>query len=171
MTRKKASSCKIIFSILFLLLNLCVCAQTKPIIKKAHSFFTAMVPGNIPVDRDGREIPIAIDTAIVIYVEATTKLIKWDTAWFKGKSYLIITQAVTEGAVEVGIVRGDDKKTILKTPRNNFMWQLYLQPSPQQKIIYNLSGKNQIILKGKYKGKPFFQKAPMPVQLEGIPSV
>jgi hypothetical protein len=171
MASKKTAFYKIVFSILFLLVNLCVCAQNKPMIKKAWSFFTVTLPGNIPVDRQGREIPITIDTAIIIYVEASTKLIKWDTAWFNGKGYLIITQAITDGMVEAGIIRGDDKKTILRTSRNNFMWQLYLQPLPQQKIIYKPAGKNEIMLQGKYKGKAFFQKAPMPVQLEGIPSV
>jgi hypothetical protein len=148
------------------------CAQSKSVVKKGYVFYAEHQPGNIAVDPKTHEpLSTGIDTATTIYVETATKLIVWDTAWQKGKCYLISATLVEQTPFEAGITKWENKKVILTPDKGNFLWQVGLQPvegeQPGNKKI--LAG--ETILKGKYRGKVIIWKAANPVELAAIPSV
>ncbi|MGF2414284.1 MAG: hypothetical protein ACQUYJ_18265, partial [Ferruginibacter sp.] len=119
------------------------------------------------------ELQPATDTVIQVYVESFAKNIIWDTAWIGTKSYLIITQAITQGVVEAGVQKEGGKRAVIEGGKGIYVWQLYLQPLNNTADNKNKikAKEKEILLKGKYKGMVFLQKAGKPVQLETIPSV
>ncbi|NOT92669.1 hypothetical protein [Ferruginibacter sp.] len=149
------------------------CAQSNVIVKKVHSFYIERSAGNIAVDKNGNELQPATDTVIQVYVESFAKNIIWDTAWIGTKSYLIITQAITQGVVEAGVQKEGGKRAVIEGGKGIYVWQLYLQPLNNTADNKNKikAKEKEILLKGKYKGMVFLQKAGKPVQLETIPSV
>jgi len=148
--------------------NFFSCAQSKSVIKKVYPFYIEHLPGIIAVDTNGNELTPRADTVIQIYAETTVKDILWDTAQLNGQFFLIITQAVVQNNVDVGILKEDGKKIAIVISKGNYLWQLYLEPTSK---LPNSSSNNTLTLKGKYKGMIFSQKAGNPVQLETIPSM
>jgi hypothetical protein len=164
---------KYFFCALLLWGSLFSCAQTNTIVKKVYSFYTEHTPGNIAVDQNGNELTARLDTAIQVYVEASVKNITWDTAWLNNKSYLIITQLVTQDSIDAGIKKDESTRAVIRVKKGYYLWQLYLQPlfKTENNKYKKMKVENEILLKGKYKGMIFLQKAGKPVQLETIPSV
>lgn len=171
MERFKKNKLYQLLLLLFLLLSLSSCAQSKSVIRKQYAFYTEHLPGNIRADENGNELPFKPDTVIVVYLETTTKSITLDTAWKNGACYKITAQLINLLPFEIGTAINANKKIVLGVAKGNFLWQLYLQPLnkalPNQQIIKG----NEILIKGKYKGKKITRKIASPIQLVAIPSV
>lgn len=149
--------------------------QIKSIVKKTYSFATERQPGNIPVDVNGNEILVEMEPGIQVYVETTNKNITWDSAWFNGKTYLLVMQNVGQQNTDAGRIKMTGKNAVIKIAPGNYLWQLSLFPletiQPAVKKSVLKLGINSVIISGKYKGIAFLQKAGVPAQLEAIPSM
>ena len=155
----------------FLLFSIFSCAQPKSVIKKEYLFYTEHLPGNIPADEKGNPKPGLPDTVIIVYLETTTKSIRWDTAWQSGNSYKVMAILLETLPFEAGNAKDNDKKIVLNVAKGNYLWQLYLLPIYQEKPLKQQSKGNEILIKGKYKGKKIFRKINGAIQLEAISSV
>lgn len=147
------------------------CAQTKSLVKKTHAYYSEKTPGTVRTDANGNPLPVKIDTVIVVYVETTTKLIAWDTAWMDNRMYKIIPQLITPVPFEVGFEKGSNVKIFINTDTSHFLYQLYLQPIgtnlPPPKSIEV----NHILLKAHYKGKVFLKVTGKLIEVDTYPAV
>ena len=147
------------------------CAQTKGLVKNMHAYYSEKMPGNIQADENGNPLTVKPDTVIVVYVETTTKLIEWDTAWKDNRMYKIIPQLINPVPFEAGFEKGSNVKIFINTDMNHFLNQLYLQPLgtnlPPPKSIEV----NHILLKAQYKGKTFLKETEKLVEVDPYPSV
>jgi hypothetical protein len=161
-----------LITLLFCCLFLCSCAQQKKIIKQVYAFYNEKVPGIIQTDENGNPLPVKIDTVIVVYIETTSKVIFWDSAWNNTKQFKIISQIIETKSYEAGFKKGTTEKVVIAVDPEHFLYQLYLQP-----ININLRLKpvtaeiNELILKGTYKTKTILQKTGKLIELEENPSV
>jgi len=171
MKGKYSNSRRLDFLVLFFLIAINSCAQQKAIVIKSYSSYTERLPGNIPVGRNGEELFSGVDTVITVYLETTTKSLNWDSAWLNGKNYFIVVQNVSQQIIEVGVQKINRERIVMHPAKNHFLWQLYLQPLKGFKKAPVKTSENEILLKGKYKTKFFYQKAGNAIELEGIPSV
>lgn len=163
---------KVCLTFLFFIgLNFVSFGQTKPIIKNCYSFFTEQLPGNIMVDNNGKPYPIKIDTTVIIYLETITKEINWKTVYKNGIAYNIAFHIIVPTPFIAGKLNNNHKTVTLDVEKDNFLWQLYIQPQPQQKEKIAFTRQKGIWINGKYKGKLIFKKIGDPVQLAAIPSV
>lgn len=147
------------------------CAQTKGLIKNTHAYYSEKTPGTVRTDENGNPLPVKIDTVIVVYVETTTKLIEWDTAWKDNRMYKIVPQLINPVPFEAGFEKGSNVKIFINTDTNHFLYQLYLQPLgtnlPPPKSIEV----NHILLKAQYKGKAFLKLTGELIEVDTYPSV
>lgn len=166
---KILASCLIVF---FLPVHLMSCAQTKKPVHNTHAFFEQRFPGKLRVDTNGKPVPIIPDTTVIVYVETTAKQVQWEMAWQNGRTYSILKQQLVKAPFKAGKLYSEDRKITVFIEEGNYLWQLYLIKEPQQSTAPGEQVKeNEILLKGKYKGRFFYQKTGKPVELEGIPSV
>lgn len=147
------------------------CAQTKGLVKNIHAYYSEKTPGTVRTDENGNPLPVKIDTVIVVYVETTTKLIAWDTAWKDNRMYKIIPQLIDPVPFEAGFEKGGKEKIFINTDTNHFLYQLYLQPTGTNLLPPKSIEVNRILLKGQYKGKTLFKKTEKLIELESYPSV
>jgi hypothetical protein len=160
------------FTIIVLLpVSLVACAQSKTVIKKVHSFYTERMPGNIRADQNGEPLEMKPDTAFIVYVELSSKLITWDSAWKNDRVYLIIAQLISPTPFDAGTTKMDNRKIIIAPAKGNYLWQLYLQPLKELRTAPQTLKESEILLKGKFKRRSILQKAENPVALQTIPSV
>ena len=144
-------------------------AQSKNVIRKVQAFYVVRMPGNIP------SVPslIRIDTVLTIYLETTSKVITWDTAFKKNHAFLIRAAIIEKTAFEAGRVKKTGEKIIIKPQKGLFLWQLWLEPiEPGLPIpgIQKVMG-DAILLQGKYKGKKLVLTVDKAVELAAIPAV
>jgi hypothetical protein len=151
---------------------LCSCAQQKKMIKKVHAFYIENVPGIIQADENGIPLPYKIDTVIVVYVETTSKEITWDSAWNHTKQFKIISQQIDSKNYEAGFIKGTTEKVFITAAPDHLLYQLQLQPINKKKILNQDQVEiEELLLRGKYKNKFFFQKAGKIRELEANPPV
>jgi len=161
------------FMLVLLLVNLLSsCAQTKKLVINSHAFFEQRLPGMQRTDQDGKPVPVKPDTVTIVYVETVSKDVLWETAWQNGQQYSFFSQEIVAAPFNAGRSYTEDRKITLFTESGNFLWKLYLIKEPNQKAPPDQPIKgNEILLKGKFKGKPFFKNAGKPVELAPIPAV
>lgn len=154
----------------FMMLHLLACAQTKNLIKKTYATYSVHIPGNIPVDQNGNEIPVR-DTVFTVYVESTSADVNWSSAWFDGKSYTVIANLIDTSQVDAGTLMSNNQKLVIKkTLGSNTLWHIQLLlaqkilPSPVTPVH------GQIIIVGKYHGKKILKKITSMMEIEGIPT-
>ncbi len=140
--------------------------QTKPLIRKSYAFYVEILPGNIHVDPDGKILPIRANTIVTIYVETTTPILVWDTAWQKGQAYLITASLIKQTPYKAGISK-EGNQVFITPLQGNFLWQIQLSPISSNQHVTN----QEIILKGRYKRKTVTWKTGRLVQLIPYPSV
>lgn len=156
-----------------LLFSVCLfsCIQTKNLVKKTYAYYTEKQPGTIPADDNGIPLPVKPDTVLVVYVEAKSDGIRWDTAWHNGKPYKIIPQFFETGYYDAGIEKLSREKVLITVDPPHFLYQLYLEPIRQTQGLSVPESNSDILLKGIYKGKVILHKASRLVELEAYPSV
>ncbi|MEQ1797497.1 MAG: hypothetical protein ABL872_06065 [Lacibacter sp.] len=170
MHQQKSSFILLTF-LLFSSVCLFSCAQTKGLVKNMHAYYSEKTPGNIKADENGNPLPVKIDTVIVVYVETTTKLIAWDTAWKDNRMYKIIPQLIKPVPFEVGFEKGSKEKIFINADTNHFLYQLYLQPTGINIAPPRSIEVNQILLKAHYKGKTFLKVTGKLIEVDTYPSV
>ncbi len=136
-----------------------------------HAYYSEKTPGTVRTDVNGNPLPVKIDTVIAVYVETTTKLITWDTAWTDNRMYKIIPQLIDPVPFEVGFEKNTREKIFINTDTGHFLYQLYLQPIdkilPSPKSIET----NHILIKAQYNGKPFLKVTGKLIEVDTYPSV
>jgi hypothetical protein len=141
-------------------------------IKQVHAFYSEKVPGIIQTDETGNQLPVKIDTVIVVYMETTSKGIVWDSAWNDTKQFRIISQLIETNSYEAGFRKGTTEKVVITVDPAHFLYQLYLQPINNNQLLkQNPVEINGLFLKGTYKSKTFLQKTGKMVELDENPSV
>ena len=152
--------------------HLISCAQTKQVVKNTYSFYKQRFPGKLKTDENGKPFPVKPDTTIIVYVESISEHIEWEAAWQNGRSFSILDQKIIPAPFEAGKLYSEDKKITLFTSAGNFLWQLNLYPEPKQQVAPDEKvNKHEILLKGKFKNKSFFQKLVILLNWKVIPSV
>lgn len=135
------------------------CSQSKSVIKKSYGYYIFRLPGNIPVDMNGEPLPgFRGDTIQTIYLETSAKDITWDSAWKSNKTYTIVVTPVNESKVEVGLAKNGEQNIVIRAKEGNYLWRLDLLPVDSPVSSPSKSAGNEIILKGKYKGKTIKHK-------------
>lgn len=169
---KQSKSIHQLVTLLFCCLFIYSCAQQKKMIKQVHAFYSEKVPGIIQTDENGSPLPVKIDTVIVVYIETTSKVIIWDSAWNDTKHFKIIPQLIETNSYEAGYKKGTTEKVMITVEPKHFLYQLYLQPinnnQPAKPDPFEI---NELKIKGRYKNKTILQKTGKLIELEGNPSV
>ena len=167
----KYIACNVVM--IFLMVNLLPsCAQQKKLVHNTYAFFEQRFPGKLRVDEKGEPYPIVPDTTIFVYVETTAKPVEWELAWQNGNSYSILKQELVTAPFNAGKLYSEDRPIKLFVEDGNYLWKLHLIKKPNQvKRPAEQVKENEILLKGKYKGKSFYKNAGKLVELQGVPSV
>jgi hypothetical protein len=145
------------------------CAQSKYAVKNIYSFYKVHLPGNIPVDENGNEIP-SRDTVNLIFIESSKEDIHWDTAWKNGKTYFIIPTLIDTGFFDVGTNKMTNENMIIHAFAGNKLWQLQLIASEKKILQPSNILQGEILLRGTYNGKRILQKIKSQVELNSIPT-
>lgn len=141
------------------------CAQTKNGLVKTNSFYFIRMPGTIPVDDSGQEIPVQRDTAFFVYVETSAPGFQWEKAWKDGRSYSVSAVQVADSEVQVGISKNGDRRIVLSPSKNNNLWLLEMTEDPQVNASPQPIKKGEVLLQVKRKGKSFYFKTGPSVEL------
>ena len=145
-------------------------AQSKHIIQNIVATYSVHLPGNIPVDRNGKSM-LRQDTVYVIYIETASKEIRWNMAFHNDKSYSIITTLIDSSRINVGTVKSSGENLILRAKSGNKLWQLQLVPGEKKLPGHTHLFRGEILLQGIYHGKKITQKIYKQTELISIPSV
>jgi len=141
-------------------------AQTKYGMRKIRAFYQMWMPGNIPVDDNGRPLQHGPRYTTTIYIETTSNNVSWDSAWINGKLCSVTSTHITALPYELGLTRSGNKKIILTASPGNQLWQLDLNPLPESFNSGPLQRPDKILLRGKYGKKIFKITTPKPVELK-----
>jgi len=162
---------KLFFSMCLVVTVLTSCAQTKYSIKKIYAFSVEHLPGNIPVDPNGKSLYRGPDTLNTVFIELQGEAVHWNTAWKNGKVYNIDSSPVTGDVHEIGQEKVSGKKVIIQPAKGNRLFRLELVPT-DRKIKSPMSVlPGQILIKGKAGNKVILRKITDQVELVPIPSV
>jgi hypothetical protein len=162
---------KYVVSGLLFFYSLASCSQTMFSIKKINAFFVEKMPGNIPVDENGKSLFKGPDTLITVYAEISGKEPEWKTAWRNGKTYTVSASLVSQTPYEAGTRESDGKKVMLTPASGNKLWRLTLMESNIEIKLPQKLKPGELILLGKSGSKFIYKKIPSLVQLTTLPSV
>lgn len=158
------------FTCYFLLaLNLFACAQTKFPVKSIYATYNVVLPGNIGLDSNDREIP-ARDTVNFIYIETPAKNIQWNAAWKNYKTYSVLFERIESNSIDAGVSKIINKKIIIQASSANNLWKLRLIPSEKEILPPEEIAPGEILLQGTYKGQKIFRLIPKQAEVISIPS-
>ena len=147
------------------------CSQSRYSIRKINAFFTVKLPGNIPVDENGKSLFKGPDTLITVYAEISGRAPDWKTAWQNDKCYNIYASLVSQMPFEAGTNAKNGKKVLLTPAAGNKLWQLTLELSNHKMAAPVKLKTGDLLLSGKYLNKIFFNKIDSIVHLTTYPSV
>ena len=145
---------KTIFLLLLSFYTLAGCAQSKPSIRIAGVFADIKMPGNIPVDDNGRPLKSGPDTSFHMVVETGKDAVKWGYVFYNSKVYTVIATQHTKPYVVMA--RESGKKTVIKAGNGKKLWQLELVPFNEYRKAPDTLRKNNFMLHVKY-GKNSFR--------------
>lgn len=141
------------------------CRTQQSFVKKIHSFYIEKKSGivKLPVtDTDA----ILNDTLLVVYVEATTNDLKWDSAVIKGKHYRIIPQLIAKGTFEAGF-NEKGEPVIVNVADGHYLYQLQFEASDLQQP----GRQDNAIIHFVYKRRHYRVVLQPPVLLQQLPPV
>jgi len=128
------------------------CAQTTNLIVNKYAFYNVVIPGNIPVDENGRPRNLRIDTAIYVFAETSKKEIQWEKAWINGKEKKANPILLSVDSVFIGYDKAMNNPIIIRAKA--YLWQLYFSDIPNSGSRTDLENK-RIVLQGNNAGKTF----------------
>lgn len=129
------------------------CAWPKKAIHEAEAFYITTNPGIVAVDEKGNERTPVQTTVVVIYVQAKTTELAWDTAWFNDVAYPVKSRTQLQQAFEAGYNKNGEKITIQPKP-GFYLFQLQVEPliTPETELP------GSILLRSIYRGKTMVKK-------------
>jgi hypothetical protein len=160
---------KYIFCYCLLTLALISCAQSKSVLKNIYSTYTEVLPGNIAVDMNGKEIS-ARDTINFVYVETSSDEIKWKMAWKNNKAFSILASLIKINPFDAGIDKANNEKILIHVANGNKLWRLRLVslekniPSPKT-LSHNI-----ILIQYSNNGKIIWKKIDGQREIDSVPS-
>lgn len=106
------------------------CRTQQSFVKKMHSFYIEKKSGTVKLPETDTDAGMN-DTLLVVYVEATTNDLKWDSAVIKGKQYRVIPQLITAGIFEAGF-NEKGEPVVIKVAGGHFLYQLQFESTGSQ---------------------------------------
>jgi hypothetical protein len=126
---------------------------------KIYGYKQKVLPGNVRVDENGREVQRKPQYNYFIYLASTSKVTPVEI-WFNGEAYAPIVNKVSSPVEYTNPGSGDDTSKVLvpKTSRNVLQLNPSLnkiqKPSPKGKT---LSAKNELVIIYKGNGKQYYK--------------
>lgn len=140
-----------IFKTIPLLVLVLSCCSPKYGIVKARAFVQQSVAGTIRVDMNGRPMESGVTTHHLIYVETSAENTpEWKSASIGDKTFSIQAVKVSPNQNIGKTMEG--KELVLNAQPNHQLWQLVLTPANSDD---DTKLNQPIVLKGKWKNKPF----------------
>lgn len=161
--------------ILFMLLFMSVTAQVKIMVKKTYAFYVEATHGNFPkggindietIQNDSiplvKESTIIIstvkkDTTIIVFIETTSQVIQWETAWQNKNQFIITAIPVKSFPFHAGFVK-NGRELVISPVKGNYLFELQLSQAEGSILSPTKITIDKIILKGKYNKKSFIFK-------------
>ena len=143
------------------------CAQQRGI-SKVYAFKQLISPGNIAVDDRGEPLAASRPHVVhTVYVETSGDAPTWVRGYYGGHAYTLYTALIEEKKLDIGRNKADEKPVSISVKSGNRLWQLTLEPDTSRTKLPTAikMEKDEIILEGTYKGKPFTRKMGKPVEL------
>ena len=107
------------------------CSQSRAGIYKTYSFYKINMPGNIPVDDNGKPLTRIHDTTRIIYFESKKGVKPQVTAVIvNGNYYKPVLSEITSNTEEAGSLLETNKPVIIKARTNTQLWKV----EPRNKI-------------------------------------
>ena len=92
-----------------------------------------------------------------MFIETTTQLVEWTTAW-QGKQQFIITAIpVKSFPFHAGFIK-NGRELVISPAKGNYLFELQLLQSVGEPLSHKKITTDKIILQGKYKKKSFIFK-------------
>lgn len=129
------------------------CAWPKKALHEAEAFYITSNPGMVAVDEKGNEQTTVQKTVVIIYVQAKTTELVWDTAWFNEIAYPVKHRTQLLQAFEAGYNKNGEKITIQPKP-GFYLFQLQVEPPITSGAELPVS----ILLRAIYRGKTMVKK-------------
>lgn len=142
----------------FLFGHLVSCSQTNKTIVKAQAFFTVPMPGTIPVDDEGKTIPLKRDTLYTVIAEVHGKAPQWIAAWIGTRCFTIMVSPVQDREVVAGKRFSDEAPVVVRSAARNSLWELQLTPADAKTKPALTMKQGEALLVGKLSGKPVYYK-------------
>ena len=160
---------KTLLSILCLALAFTCCSQSNCSIKRAYSFFKVHLPGNIPVDENGRPRKMPPNIERFIYVEvAGTKMPLVESVLFNNTAFKTNLTRINGSRVVAGKNAANGQDFILTSKKGNTLWKIELQSADENKMV--AQGCKNIIIKSKTAGRYCKLYCYKEIELASIPS-
>lgn len=141
------------------------CAQVNKSIVKGSAFYTIPTPGTIAVDDSGNPLPVRRNKVYTIVLEVKDGIPEWSKAWIDNKLFTVIPLAVKQSSMAVGKKRADGNEIVMEAAKGNSLLQLELSPQDSYQQPPQSLKQGELLLEGKWKGKPFYYKIPMLTEL------
>ncbi|MEO7121484.1 MAG: hypothetical protein ABIY62_10320, partial [Ginsengibacter sp.] len=133
------------------------CAQSKSVLKNIYATYREVLPGNIAVDINGKEIA-ARDTINFVYVETSSTEIKWKMAWKNNKAFSIEASLIETNPFDAGIDKVKSEKILIRVAPGNKLWQLRLMPVEENIPAPKTLSHDIILIQYSNNGKIMWQK-------------
>jgi hypothetical protein len=141
------------------------CRTQQSFVKKLHSFYIEKKSGTVKLPVTDTDAVIN-DTLLIVYIEATTNDLKWDSAVFKGKQYRVIPQLITTGIFEAGF-NEKGEPVVMKVAEGYYLYQLQFEA----KGLQNFRSADDAIIHYRYKKQHYKVVLQPPVLLQQLPPV
>lgn len=146
------------------------CVTSRQLVPKTYSFFILKQYGTIKIEEKENELSSKQDTVLVIYIEATSNKLSWDTAWYNYKVYSVSAQIINNGTYEAGFDKNSNKPITVSVNEGNTLYQLQFQLSTTAMLIPPTKDEfNLPMLRFRYKEKLYLLKINAPVELTTLP--
>jgi hypothetical protein len=160
---------------LFVLILCCTAffafADSKPPVRILGVYFTARMPGNVPVDDNGNVMRPVRDTSFVMYVESGKEQIKWGKVWRNNRVYTVIATKISKLPHHPGKAKETGKRTSVTPAKGNVLWHLELVPFVKPAVIPNTIKNDSFLLQVNYGKRSFRISTDKITELIATPSV
>jgi hypothetical protein len=157
-----------IFCYYLLTLALISCAQSKSVLKNTYATYREVLPGNVAVDMNGKEIA-ARDTINFVYVETSSSEIKWKMAWKNNKAFSIEASLIETNPFDAGTDKVNSEKILIHVAPGNKLWQLRLMPVDENIPSPKTLSHNIILIQYSINGKIMWEKIDGQKEINSIP--
>ena len=134
-------------------------------IVRAEAFYTIRTPGTIAVDDKGQPVPIQQNKVYSVFLEVKGQVPEWTRAWADEKFFNIIALPLKEKNTVIGSIKENDQQVVMAASNGNTLLQLELSPNELFQKSPEVLKPGEVLLEGKWQGKPFYHKVQKVVEL------